>query len=258
MADRDVNLPSTTSSDRDYSGLSTASGNRSPEQFQRCGDAVEPVPRSHIRWWLAVVGAMVASLPLTWLLSFAALLPFQIGLFFFVLFGLMIGAVTHRIVSPGRPYHRWVIIAGTTVLVAQVWTGALLIEIHDFPGEMAQRALQLRRPIGDRTPTEYRTAVADQVRTFLKKRYPPGGAVGYARWMLLSGRIRKGELADVDRTLRRDRSQVRFWYVVRLVLSMGLLAFGIGSQTFPLRRAREPVVRAIDEVPRAGPSEDAS
>ena len=201
---------------------------------------------------------MVASLPLTWLLSFAALLPFQIGLFFFVLFGLLIGAMTHRIASPGRPYRRWALVAGTTVLVAVVWTGALLIEIHDFPGEMAGRALQLRRPIGDRTSTEYRAAVADQVRMFLTKRYSPGGAVGYVRWMLLSGRIKKGELADVDRTLSRDRSQVRFWYVVRLVLSVGLLSFGIGSQTFSLKLATEPVVRAIDEVPRAGPGEDAA
>lgn len=258
MADRDANLPETTSSDRNYTGLSAASGNRSQEQFQGDGDAAEPVPRSHIRWWLAVAGATVASLPLAWLLSFAALLPFQIGLFFFVLFGLLIGAVAHRISSPGRPYHRWALVAGTTVLVALVWAGSLLIEIHDFPGDMAQRALQLRRPIGDRTSTEYRETVADQVRTFLKKRYPPGGAIGYVRWMLLSGRIKKGELADVDRTLSRDRSQVRLWYVVRLVLSMGLLAFGIGSQTFSLRLATEPVVRTIDEVHRAGPGEDAA
>src|SRR3990172_853649 len=100
-------------------GLTMASGPRTSEAT--CSTVNAP-SRSHARWWCATAAGTVVSLPLAWLLSYAAMLPFYLGLFFFMLFGLVIGAVAFRVAAPGRPYHRFAVLAGTTLIVGVCWT----------------------------------------------------------------------------------------------------------------------------------------
>jgi len=198
------------------------------------------------RWWLAVAVGVVVSLPFAWLLSYAALLPFFIGLFFFALFGLVIGAAIHRIASPRRPYGRFALVVGTTLVVGVGWVTSVVKESRDFPSDMAVKAGNETRSIGDRTIEAYRTAVADDIRRFLRERYPPGDTLGYVRWVLTSGELKKGEIADVNRTLQP--LQRRFTWAARIVLSIALFAFGVGSQTFLLSKVTERSVRARDNV----------
>jgi hypothetical protein len=73
------------------------------------------------RFWLGILVALVVSIPFCWLLSFAALLPFYIGLFFFALFGLVFGAVVCRVAARRGPYGSGTVLAGTTLLVFAVW-----------------------------------------------------------------------------------------------------------------------------------------
>jgi hypothetical protein len=187
----------------------------------------------------------MVSLPLAWLLSYAALLPFYLGLFFFALFGLIIGAVMHRIASAGRPYRRVTLIVGTAIVVAFTWVCSIAKEARDFPNDMACSAAGVTRYIGDRPIGEWRAEVADKVRRFLREHYPPGGALGYVRWVLVSGELKRGQIEGVDRTLRR--SQRGYSWAIRAVLSLALLGFGVSSQTLPMRRATDHSVGAIDE-----------
>lgn len=198
------------------------------------------------RWWAAVGVGTIVSLPFAWLLSHAALLPFFLGLFFFALFGLLIGAVIHRVASPGRPYGRTALVSGTAIVVIVGLTVSIVIESLDFPRKMAAEAGDNTRYLGDLTIGEYRTAVAADVRRFLRERYPPGRVPGYVRWVLTSGQLEKGQIVHFNRTLRR--SPRKAWWAVRVVLSVVLLAFGIGSQTLPLKDATERTVRAMDDV----------
>ncbi len=209
-------------------------------------------PRSTVRWWLAVGAGVIVSLPIAWLLSHAALLPFFLGVFFFALFGLVIGAVMHRVASPARPYPSTTLVVGTTIVVAFGLVASLASESRDFPGKMAVEAGDKTRDIGNRTINEYRTAVAGDIRRYLREQYPPGGTLGYVRWALASGTLKKGQIAHVNRTLRRP--QYKGWWAVRVILSTGLLAFGVGSQTLPLKLVRERMVRAMDEVKDAKPT----
>ncbi len=197
------------------------------------------------RWWRAVGLGLVVSMPTAWLLSYAATLPFFLGLFFFVLFGLMIGAVMHRAAAAGRPYGKASLVLGTTVVVIAGWAVSLAKESRDFPADMAAIAPNLTRDIGGRSVDEFRAAVVADVRRFLRESYPPGGAIGYARWVILSGELKKGQIAGVNRTLRRP--QHGLWWAVRVVLSIGLLGFGVGSQTLQLTRRSDPAVRVMDE-----------
>jgi len=207
------------------------------------GAIAEPVcgemnSKSHSSVFLvaSVFGAVV-SIPLAWLLSFAALFPFLLGLFFFILFGLIVGAVTYRFASKGRPYGQATILMGTSLIVATGWALSLLKEGWDFPTDMAAETVRLSRDLGGMSAAEYRKRVASDIRTHLVERYPPGGAFGYMRWALVSGEIKKGEIPLVHRTLRREQHGV-LWGV-RVVLSLGLFAFGVASQTFPLRRTSD-------------------
>lgn len=213
-------------------GATMTSGPTTSEALCSTGSA--PHSRSHARWWCATTTGTIVSFPIALLLSFAATFPFYLGLFFFMLFGLVIGAVTFRVAAPGRPYGRIPVFIGTTLIVGVCWTLSIVKESRDFPADIATQAVKRIRDIGRRSTDEYRTAVAEEVRTFLRERHPPGGVVGYVRWMLLDGEIKKGAIPSFDQTLHR--SPARIGWAVRVVLSIGLLGFAVGSQTLSLSR----------------------
>lgn len=198
---------------------------------------------SPARWWWATLVGTIVSLPLAWLLSYAAMLPFYLGLFFFMLFGLVIGAVTFRVAAPGRPYARSAVLAGTTLMVGVCWTASLVKESWDFPADLANDAVRRVRNTGGRSAEDYRAAVAEEVRAFLRDRYPPGGVVGYARWMLLEGKLEKGAIPSFDQTLRR--SPARWGWAVRVVLSIALFGFAVSSQTLALGRPSDSITPPI-------------
>lgn len=199
--------------------------------------------RSSFRLWLGLLVGSVVSLPLAWLLGWAGTLMFFLGIFFFALFGLIIGAVVYRVAAPGRPYHRGPVIVGTTLLVASVWTVSMWQESRSLPTDVAADVANKTRDIGGLTRAEFETRVADEVRAYIGSHYSTG-IVGYMHWKLDSGEFAPGDLPTVKRLY--NSGQKRWLWGVRVVLTIGLLGFGVSSQTFNLRLAREPIVRAMD------------
>lgn len=185
------------------------------------------------RWWWSVLFGLVFSLPFAWLLSYAAALPFFIGMFFFALFGLVIGAAIFRIAILSAPYPSRSLVIGTTLVVLVAWTITIIKESHDFPVETAIKIGNQTRDIGARSLGEFHIVVADQVRHFLHDQYPPGGTIGYIQWVLTDGHLQIGDFETLRRTISAPQS--KFWWAVRAALSVGLLAFGIGSQTLSLK-----------------------
>lgn len=185
------------------------------------------------RWWAAVGVGTLVSLPLSWLLSYGALLPFFLGVFFFALFGIIIGAAMYRVGAPARPVKGWAVLLGTSFVVLTGWSLSMVKESRDFPGDLANLAIRRTRDIGDRSAAEFKTHVADSVRRILREEFPPGGTLGYIRWSLMDGEIEKGRIDGVSQAMTRP--QGRFGWAIRVVLSIALLAFGVASQTFLLR-----------------------
>lgn len=201
--------------------------------------------RGTLRWWVAVAAGLVVSAPFVWLLSYGAALPYYLGLFFFALFGLVIGAVMHRVASPTRPYGRGALLTGTTIVVLVGWCGTIGLEANGFPADMAEEASKMsRRKIPN--VAAFRADVADGVRRFLVKKYPPGATLGYVRWVLISGKLNHRDVTGMS--LNFEASQHGLTWAIRVVLSLALFAFGVGSQTLPLELVSERSHRVIDRT----------
>ncbi len=193
------------------------------------------------RWIIAVVVGTAVAWPLAWLLSHAALLPFFLGLFFFALFGLLIGAIMHRVASPARPYARGKLLLGTTWIVLFVWGFSIHREAHDMPGKLAESASGRTRDIGDRPTADYVREIKGNIHEAWRAKYGSAGLVGYTRWILAGGEFKSGEIKGVQIDLRAGVSGT--WWLIRVGLSVGLLAFGVSSQTLALRWQFDPGVR---------------
>ena len=201
------------------------------------------------RWVLAVLAAAGVGLPIGWLLCYGGLLPFFLGLFFFLLFGLLLGAVAYRIGVPARPLSKAAVVGGTAVVVGVTWATSLLVEAHDFPDQVADVAFRQPRklPAGT-TPEAYCRQSADEVAVYLREKHPPGGVIGYVHWALTSSRIDPpvGKLRKPFRS-----SQPRGWWAARVVLSIFLLGYGVYSQIGPLTRlpaARDRTGTAVNPL----------
>ena len=194
-----------------------------------------------IRWIIAIAVGTLASWPLAWLLSHAALLPFFLGVFFFALFGLIIGAIMHRIAAPARPLSQAALLWGTTWIVVFMSGFSLMQEAHDMPGKLGKVAAERTRDIGGRSFAEFAHEVEQHIRGVWRTRHGSTGLRAYVPWILSGGVLARGEVPGVQTELRAGHGGA--WCLVRVALAVGLLAFGVSSQTLPLRLHYDPGVR---------------
>jgi len=137
-----------------------------------------------------VLAAVGVGLPIGWLLCFGALLPYFLGLFFFLLFGLLLGAVMYRLTSAARPVPRGRLIAAAVIIPLFAWTVSVVVEAHDFPRQMADYSIGKAGKLpANMAADQFRAASEADVRRFLNERYPPGGTWGYIRWAVTSSRL---------------------------------------------------------------------
>jgi hypothetical protein len=195
------------------------------------------------RWWWAVALGVALAIPFGWLLSHAAQLPFYLGLFFFVLFGLLIGAVMFRVSAPRRPYGLPSLTVGSALVILVAFVLSIFVESRDFPTTIAKRAGEQARVMREMSIYAYRTQIAEGVRTYLGERFPPGGTIGYVRWALTKGVLEPADVPGLTGALHPRQGRVGWG--IRVVLSIVLLCFGLGSQTFPLHLRDEPDPRVI-------------
>jgi hypothetical protein len=204
--------------------------------------AIPPRPVA-ARWWWAIVAGVVLAVPFGWLLSYAAALLAMVGLFFFMLFGLVIGAVMYRIGQAARPVPRWKLKLGVALVVFVGWTVSIAVEARDFPSDVAKRALKTKvfrqrpgqtREDPGRPPQEITEEIVGHVRSHLRENYPPGGMIGYVRWAVTSSEF-PIQVAGVPQTIRLHFNGNRGWWVVRSILSIVLFTFAVYSLVRVLR-----------------------
>ena len=145
---------------------------------------------------------------------------------------LIVGAVTFRVARAGKPYSKGSILVGTTVIVLAGWGYSVYVEANSLPYVLGEIALKSTRDIGEQGAAAFEASVADRVREYMDTAFAPGGAVGYVRWVVKSGRIPRDVAPEVRSEL--SVSQRGYVWIIRAALSLGLLAFGVASQTLTL------------------------
>ena len=200
-----------------------------------------------------VVGLLLA-LPIGWLLSILILLPFMLGLFFYMLFGLLVGAAVYRVASPAAPVRRPLAVSIGLVVTLLVWCTSLAGEYYNVRGYSIYRygsqgftwypvdgdvTRSVRRWFAGRSflpkqVAELRSATRNAFLKELKSKYPPGGFIGFVRWSAVTDQpiqIPRVFSPSVETCQPPQRGAV---WLIRLAGSLILLAGAILSQVLGL------------------------
>jgi len=193
--------------------------------------------RASMRWLVAVLVGVGLAVPFGILLSYVAFLLAYLGLFFYALFGLFIGAVVARIAAGWAPIEKKALTGGTSLIVLTGLAVSWAWEIRGLPGDMSRQALRsiVTLPAG-MSKQDFIRSVENKVRQSIERDYPPGGAIGYVKWVIAGGKFEKGTIEGVRREL--SRPQRRWIWAIRVVLSVVLFAYGISAVTWPLTQPR--------------------
>jgi F0F1-type ATP synthase assembly protein I len=212
---------------------------RNPQDSKVSDSQPDPTTtQSPLRILASLVLGCVLGIPTGILLAYLAALPGYLGLFFCLLFGLLIGASMYRVGKPAAPVP-----VGMLVSVAAVVT--LLTVFTSVYAEYCELYRSVDNKVRDsffesftaERRQELRTQTYHNVDEYLARNHSPGGFVGYLGWIITDGDLEVPRVFG-ESTVSFETPQRGFWWVLRVLLSIGLLGWTILSQFIGLR-ARE-------------------
>lgn len=206
-------------------------------------------PKSWIGW--SLIAGCVLAVPAGWFLAYLAALPGFLGLFFYLLLGLMVGAAMYRFGRLAAPAGRPVLWVIGTLAALTVWGISLRGEYQVLPADAddsVRKSIQMTLTAQERQLLRERTHA--HVAQFLRERYPPGGFAGYLRWMATDGRMECPRV--VNETIHVFQPlYVRSRWLIRVGLALLLLEWTVMSQVLGL--AVDPAaLKASDQEDGAG------
>lgn len=187
------------------------------------------------RYGLATVIAILIGAPLGWLLSHLAMLPFYLGLFFFMLGGLLIGAIQYRIALPAAPMNRRTVLCGSILVILSMWLVSITFEYRHLAPDAVDFVKMERVRMTAAQIKESEEQIPQRIREQLAIEYPPGGLLGYIQWAVRSGQMKVGQ-TDGGHPLVFRLKQGRIGWPLRVMLSIALLSFGVISQGIGLTK----------------------
>jgi len=213
-------------------------------------------PTRHRTLYLVAAGGvgLLLAVPVGWLLATLVLLPAFLGLFFDMLFGLMVGAAVYRVARPACPVPRvWAATLGVLVAAA-VWLVSLVGEYYNVRGYDLPRYTSVGWqwfPVdGDATRSVRRffsrkALTREQLETLrsrtrqafqqqLRERYPPGGFLGFLKWSAAKeGSLNLPRVFSASTHALNPKQRGTIW-LVRVALSFILLIGAVLSQALGL------------------------
>lgn len=200
-----------------------------------------PRPQALRAWFLGQLTALVLLSGLGWILARLVWLPFYFGLFFFLIAGLLVGAVAFRVARPSRPLGRTRILVGVVAVSVIAWSATLILEfrhvaatIGDPPAFASARnaAAESNGPV-----KAIKAEATERFLAVLSAEYPPGGPIGYVRWAVCSGEMKLTVSGCQDQV---SISQRGYAWPCRALATIVLMAAGLWSNLESLRSA-DPV-----------------
>ena len=195
-------------------------------------------PSLPARIWLSLIVGGLLGLPTGWLLASLAVLPMFLGLFFFLIVGLFIGAAMFRLGKPAAPVPKSTLITIGSIVALTVWGAALFYEFRQLPEDAARtvRSSFPKRYFDKQDQLRLQNETRDYVLAKLKEDYRPGGFVGYLRWAAAKGTIECPRIFSDDTETHGLYQQGLMW-VIRVVLSLLLVGFTLLAQFLGLAQS---------------------
>jgi len=189
---------------------------------------------------LPLLGSLIVGLACAYVFNFAvpeifrlswlAYLLFYLGLFFYLLYGLLIGAFMFRAGRRARPAPKSLLLVIGLVVVLATWAGGLYQEYRALPGSFADQTWEeIDGQITPEQMEDLRRGVAQAVHAHWQTHHPPGGFPGFLSWMVQGERIECPFVVKKG-THKLGSPQQGAGFLFRAVVSLGLLAFSILSQ----------------------------
>jgi hypothetical protein len=210
------------------------------------------------RWLRAIAAGLLVGVPVSVLLSFAGLLPFYLGPFFFLLFGLAVGAGVFRVARPMRPVWRVSACAAAAAVIIPIFLASLRLEyaqLGPHAGKMVAKKVRELPP--GMSPRQFRRTVGKKLREQITAEYPGSGLLAYICWAATSGRCELNLPAGAHPpTATYILSQSPVGWTLRVLVSLILLTGAVLSQVLPLGKpepgsnARNGVLEYAHSRPR--------
>lgn len=200
----------------------------------------------------ALIVGLILAVPTGYILTYLATMPYQLGLFFFLVLGLFVGASMCRAGRGDRPVSKPTLHRLAIVVAAAAWFTVLVVEDRILPRTAAEfcRKQSLTSRMTDAELAAYQQRVAEEARAHIDA-YRPGGVLGYVRWAVSSGHMslpRAGASKPIDFV----NTQRRIPWIVRVIFSLVLLFYGIDSQLVSIGPRPPADEESQGEQPSAG------
>jgi hypothetical protein len=144
-------------------------------------------------WWQGLLIASAMLSLLGFLLARLIMLPFLLGLFFYLIAGMISGALAFRRARDSRPVRSRTILFGCVLASIFATTVITYFEyeyIVQTIGAEPRFAEARNEAMAQGRPSREVTAQAgDSFRERLRSEYPPGRMFGYVRWMVAGGKM---------------------------------------------------------------------
>lgn len=193
------------------------------------------------------------------LLAAAGLLPFVfgvVGIFFYMLVGLLLGAILYRFGVAGRGWPRGLLIGSILIPTLATSAGALVFEYRSFVGGRADELMRQNR-MNPREHPEGTERMTERIEAQWRRQYGVAGIGGYIAWSARGSSFLCGP--EDGRKLRIAHPQGGIWWVVRAVVSFAAMGWAVGAQVYPLRKGKggpaEPPKPAEEPQSRTGAPE---
>jgi len=203
----------------------------------------------------------IIGVALSKLLASAGLLPFVfgiVGVFFFMLVGLILGAILFRCGGGARPVRRGVLLVSVLVPTVAISAGTVLFEYRSVVIDNAEQALRVQ----NKNPTDPKFAaekaqMRQMIESYWQARFGAGGVAGYVAWTLRGGKFKIGP-ADADERVVVQHKQAGALWLFRAAISFAALGWAIGAQVWPLGRCPAEAQARDAAEPAAQPSDSES
>ncbi len=197
-----------------------------------------PSPEQRRAWFFALFVVFCLLIPTSALLARLVWLPYYFGLLFFLVAGLLTGALSYRIARAARPISLTPLLVGlafvavVSIAITVTWeyrhVAATVGDLPKFP-DARNKAVRAGRSAG-----EVRQSADLAFQAALDRNYSPGGVLGYVRWAIGGGEMQL-EVEGCTDTVGISHTGVE--WLIRTFFGFLLLTAGLWASFESLRSA---------------------